>query len=341
VEARFTVHPSVRPVKDLTFCQGGPRNTSHVTAQAILEPGESRDIALTLDTRALRVRSPQSQAHAELIVEDGGAAEVSFDVDAPAIQASAARVASGRVTLKFVNRLKHPALVVVERSAWDSQAVTGAVLTSFQTFRDLFSEDVVAPGREVAIRSIALVFTDLKGSTEMYRRKGDATAYAIVRDHFTFLTEIVAACRGAVVKTIGDAVMAAFSVTADAVRAALRFHTEIGPWCEARGIDPPLALKIGVHAGPTIAVNSNDVLDYFGSTVNIAARVQEQSGGDVLVTETVYLDPQAKALIDGVATTRHMEEAKFRGFVDLFRVRRLTGLRRETTLKEETFWSVA
>ena len=65
------------------------------------------------------------------------------------------------------------------------------------------------------------MFTDIKGSTALYERVGDGRAYEIVRDHFSELTDAVRLNNGAIVKTIGDAVMACFTTPADAVRAAL------------------------------------------------------------------------------------------------------------------------
>ena len=87
------------------------------------------------------------------------------------------------------------------------------------------------------------------------------------------LHEIVAAEAGAVVKTIGDAVMATFPTPDRAVAAALRMREamrELNTQQRPRG----LLLKIGVHEGPCIAVTLNERQDYFGQTVNIASRVQ-------------------------------------------------------------------
>ena len=110
-----------------------------------------------------------------------------------------------------------------------------------------------------------------QGSTELYARVGDLVAYELVREHFHLLTDIVAAHGGAVVKTIGDAVMATFPTPDRALTAALRMRDAIGGvGSETRNED--LLLKIGIHEGPCLAVMLNDRLDYFGQTVNIAAR---------------------------------------------------------------------
>ena len=95
-------------------------------------------------------------------------------------------------------------------------------MISLQVFRDLFAEATLRPGDEAAVGQVALLFTDLRGSTALYERVGDAAAFNIVREHFAFLGSIVRDHDGAVVKTIGDAVMASFGDPADAVQGGAR-----------------------------------------------------------------------------------------------------------------------
>lgn len=111
-------------------------------------------------------------------------------------------------------------LLLVEQASWTAENASAALVTSLQEFRDLFSTEVLAPGLSLGIRNLAILFTDLKGSTAMYERIGDAPAFARVRDHFAVLTEAISAHEGALVKTIGDAVMAVFCSPAQAVAAA-------------------------------------------------------------------------------------------------------------------------
>ena len=83
--------------------------------------------------------------------------------------------------------------------------LTAKRLLTNQTFRDIYRTDTLDVDQRLKITSLTFLFTDLKGSTELYERVGDLTAYDLVRTHFRILNEIVAAERGAVVKTIGDA----------------------------------------------------------------------------------------------------------------------------------------
>src|SRR5689334_1773166 len=88
--------------------------------------------------------------------------------------------------------------------------LTGKRLFTNQTFRDIYRTDTLDVDQRLKITSLTFLFTDLKGSTQLYDEVGDLVAYDVVRAHFQLLNEIVASETGAVVKTIGDAVMATF-----------------------------------------------------------------------------------------------------------------------------------
>lgn len=168
--------------------------------------------------------------------------------------------------------------------------LTARDLLNHQTFRDLFKAQDLDPNLRLSLKSLTLLFTDLKGSTEMYDRAGDFHAYRVVQEHFEILTSVVRKRHGAMIKTMGDAIMAAFSVPTDAVQAAIDMKKAIEDknveW-KKEGYD--MGLKVGVHEGSALAVNADDRLDYFGQTVNIAARVQGLSGaGEIWLTENVY-----------------------------------------------------
>jgi len=160
------------------------------------------------------------------------------------------------------------------------------------------------------------MFTDLKSSTALYKRIGDTAAYNLVRDHFAYLAAEVRANDGAIVKTIGDAVMAVFAEPADAVRAAIDVQRKLGAFNDARRADArgePVVIKLGLHQGSCVTVRLNDRLDYFGSTVNMAARLESQSaGGDVVLSLELAQDPAVRPLLEPFAAVR--ERAELKGF---------------------------
>lgn len=177
--------------------------------------------------------------------------------------------------------------------------VSGHRLMTLQTFRDLFPRETIPPNESLLIRRVAILFTDLVGSTELYVRQGDTRAYSLVRQHFDCLFRVVDEHNGAVIKTIGDAIMVAFTMPADALQAAIAMHKHLKVLNQQLGLAPEdeLILKIGIDVGPCISVTLNERVDYFGTTVNTAARVEATSkGNDIAVTDALLQDETAIAL---------------------------------------------
>jgi class 3 adenylate cyclase len=175
--------------------------------------------------------------------------------------------------------------------------LNGKRLLTTQAFRDLFRSEVIKAREGIGVKDITLLFTDLKGSTALYDRIGDLNAFALVQRHFDLLQDVVARHHGAIIKTIGDAVMATFLEPADAVAAALSMRNEIDIF-NGKQADRALILKIGIHRGTAIAVTLNERLDYFGQTVNIAARVQQLADAEeIFVSEDAYSAEGVQALL--------------------------------------------
>ena len=194
--------------------------------------------------------------------------------------------------------------------------LTAKRLLTNQVFRDLYGTDTIDVDRRLKITSLTFLFTDLKGSTELYERVGDLVAFDLVRVHFRVLNEIVAAEAGAVVKTIGDAVMATFPTPDRAVAAALRMREAMHALNDDRSREN-LLLKIGIHEGPCLAVVLNDRQDYFGTTVNIAARVQALADSrTILATGAVVTHPQASSLLKTNGLKPISQHRALRGIAD-------------------------
>jgi class 3 adenylate cyclase len=166
--------------------------------------------------------------------------------------------------------------------------LSGSRLLSTQTFRDLFPSETVMSAGGLAVKRVALLFTDIKGSTALYDRIGDMKAFNLVRQHFGVLRDVIATNHGALVKTIGDAVMASFHEPLDAIRAALDMLAQIRRFNDSAG-EELIMLKIGAHVGPCLAVTLNERLDYFGQTVNLAARVQGLAAeNEIYLSDEMY-----------------------------------------------------
>jgi class 3 adenylate cyclase len=258
----------------------------------------------------LLVSDRTGAATAELRVEEDGWPEGELEL-------------SPMPTLTLRNATAIEQLCMLERTAWSDDAATAADVTRLQVFRDLFAHEALRPGEQISVGSLSILFTDLRGSTRLYQEIGDAPAFGRVLDHFDVLKGAIAEEEGALVKTIGDAVMAVFPRPVAGVRAMLRAQ---GILANPPGDLLPLFLKAGVHHGPCIAVTLNDRLDYFGSTVNMAARLEGLStGGDVVITDAIHDDPEIAELLGGEDSEFSAEpfEATLKGFegpVRLWRV---------------------
>jgi len=194
--------------------------------------------------------------------------------------------------------------------------LTAKRLLTNQVFRDIYGTDTIDVEQRLKITSLTFLFTDLKGSTELYERVGDLVAFDLVKAHFRVLNEIVASEAGATVKTIGDAVMATFPTPNRAVAAALRMREAMRDLNDGHNRED-LLLKIGIHEGPCLAVVLNDRQDYFGTTVNIAARVQGLADSrNILATRSVVTDPQASALLETSGLKPVSQHRALRGIAD-------------------------
>jgi class 3 adenylate cyclase len=191
--------------------------------------------------------------------------------------------------------------------------LTAKRLLTNQTFRDIYRTDTLDIDQRLKITSLTFLFTDLRGSTHLYERVGDLAAFDLVRAHFRVLHEIVASEAGAIVKTIGDAVMATFPTPDRAVAAALRMREAMRRLNAEHGRED-LLLKIGIHEGPCLAVTLNDRQDYFGQTVNIASRVQDLADAQaILATGPVIGDHRASTILTSSGIAPVPRPAKLRG----------------------------
>lgn len=339
VEVTFHPNPGIKQVFRMIFCAGGPQNTPHIVAQIVVEPDSERTCTIPLDPGNYRLRGPRlSGPNREKVVGSSGPTgqvslkagpegpnSVDVSIEGHTLSASTKNLMAGSVTFDIKNPTETEQVIMVERADWVDHAATAAQVTNLQPFRDLFSSDALRPREQIAVNHLTVLFTDLKGSTAMYRDIGDATAFGQVMDHFVILKDHISRNRGCVVKTIGDAVMATFSDPENAVAAALDVFEAIRNHSFNEKL-PPLSLKMGIHSGPCIAVTQNDRLDYFGSAVNIAARVEAQSNGDELVvSEEVIADPGVASLLKRHNIRPKPFQAELKGFTAPFTLHRISG----------------
>lgn len=307
IELSFQPNPGIRPISVGEFCLFGPMTTPHIKVQVNLEPGEEKDVEIELEPGAYRLRTLQI----------GDEEDFNFSGDRfPEVVAAAGDVYAGRPMapgiVRLINREDRPRTLIVESRLWVEDALTAHRVTTMQCFRDLFPGESLRQGDAVDISRVCLVFTDLKGSTAFFERVGDIEAYRLVREHFAFLGEAIREHNGAIVKTIGDAVMADFVDPLDAVKATIDMQAKAQSFREVHGRQD-IILKVGAHTGPCVAVALNERLDYFGTNVNMSARLQGESGaGEIVLSREMYSDPGVMMFLDGIDIVE--ESSEIRGF---------------------------
>ncbi len=350
VEVTFSVAPSVRTIRfhnpeKLDFLRDSlplffspsVADTTHI-GQYLENPvwfgtapaGAKLENEVALGPGRYMLALPQYHTMRRFTVEDGaGGSGSNYEVLAGGeLIQEGDQLAAGKVRMTLQNRLGRPVVfgaftdprpsspeALAEKAAkcatpsgWNfHRFFTVKELVTTQAFRDLFRTESIPSQGGLALKNLTVLFTDLKGSTELYSRMGDMRAYSLVGEHFGILRDVVAERGGAVVKTIGDAVMASFPTPAPALEAAMVMNREIGKVGD-------LELKIGLHAGPCIAVDLNERLDYFGQTVNIAARVQGIADSrQIVCTDPVRDAPGAAEVIAALSPVGARELAALKG----------------------------
>ena len=310
VELSFRPAAALRTLDIEPYCVGGPQLTPHIAVQQLLASGETRRVGVRLEAGRYRVRAPDSPGMRLINVEQGSPSYARIDLGVSGWAGDDAHVQPD-ATLELHNGSAQPQLFIIERLAWSDYAVVAADVFALQEFRDLFSAEALRAGERVTVGATTVLFTDLRESTALYDRIGDAPAFGRVLDHFAALRTALEQEHGAIVKTIGDAVMAVFTSPAGAVRAILRAHEILA--ADIDGIQP-VQLKAGAHHGSCIAVTLNDRLDYFGTTVNIAARLGAVAqGGDVVISDDIFRDPEVADVVQRLQLDVITEEILLKG----------------------------
>jgi class 3 adenylate cyclase len=319
LEATFAPTTAVRKIDVGQYCVGGPARTPHVLQQALLPAGGHATLI-----------APREPGRYRLFVRGGEA--IPLEVTPNGTSAHAVRVrsdehdtqhvgAGGSITVD--NAHADERHVKLERVLRESQAATAREVSLLPGFRRDFSAEVLRPDLALKISTVTLFFSDLTASTQLYADIGDAAALRLVHDHFDIVLGIVERHGGALVKTIGDAVMAAFADDLAAVAASIDMLHAFEKFRREAPNGERTHLKLGLFRGPSFLVNANGVLDYFGQTVNIAARLQAQaSSGELVIEETLAeLAVQSGKLDAGAIKERY--RATLKGVTDPIDVARI------------------
>ncbi len=292
VEATFQPHPAVRRVPEAMFCMGGPARTPHVLVQASVAAGGSRSLEVPSAPGRYRL-FVRGGSTAALEVDAAGAPRVEAVLEPTGIRPAHLHAAPG-AELELASTWDDARHVKIERLGFASAAATAHIVSTLEEFRSLFAKDLLKRGTPLKIARAAVLFSDLTGSTALYTKVGDAAAFRLVDDHFDVIRGVVSAHEGVLVKTMGDAVMAAFVDARQCARAATEALARFGAFRTAQTHGELVGLKLGLYAGACYVVTANGALDYFGQTVNVASRIQHlAAAGEVVIPLDTYMELSA------------------------------------------------
>jgi class 3 adenylate cyclase len=286
IEVVFHVQKSIRHVEELLFCAAEPSKKLHIKVQQNVTAQAELSLNLKLNDGLYRARwIGGSNDEFQISVNDDAGIHV-LDLKEPLQHDTPRRLSlKSPVHLKVKNLNSEDRLFVLEELWWHDNALKPADVLALPQFRNLFSEEHLSSDVKLYLGEQTILFTDIVGSTKFYSKVGDAKAFAEVRSHFQEVFRIVNLHHGVVVKTIGDAVMGSFPSIEDAVRASAEIQRRFAYDRE----DTSIRLRVSIHNGPVIAVHLNNGIDYFGNTVNFAAKIQATAGaGEVVMCEMVY-----------------------------------------------------
>jgi class 3 adenylate cyclase len=320
VELIFRAHPEIREADLGVYCIGGPAHSPHVAAQVRVGPGEVFELELALSEGSYRLRGPQLPFALDFRIQHGATA-ARWELRLPrGPERELPRVLKvGRQTLTLINEHDRELVVRVERTAPRADALTASRASALALFRELFPGEVLSPGQLVSVATITLLVTGLEDSERLYRERGDARAFSVLHEYFRRTAECVNQHGGAVLKTVGEKLVAAFPEPMTAVQVALALPGLLAGSEATRG----LRLRVGVHRGPSLAATLNDRLDYFGTTANLALRLPELgAGGDVVLSQEVAADPQVAAFVRGQGLTPELMSTALPEIGPLHRLRR-------------------
>ncbi len=291
IELVFRAHPEVREVDDAVYCIAGPEHSPHVAAQVRLEAGDRVELEVKLAAGDYLIRGPRLVGQQRFRIRSTPAPsslEIALSELGTTDYTQVLR--DGRQTLVLTNDLDHLQVMRIERMIPREDVITASRAATLAVFRELFPDQVMGQNKPISADEVTLVATGIFEVDALYASLGDREAYDLIGRHLEVLRACVESYRGTIAKTVGEGVLAAFADCEHAVDAALAMQAAINE-------EPALSsirLSIGVNRGRTLVATQNQRLDYFGATARLASALPDFAAGDLLLTESVFGDPQVQ-----------------------------------------------
>jgi eukaryotic-like serine/threonine-protein kinase len=290
VEIVFRPHPDVRRAAPSTYCVGAPALRPHVLAQQRVAPGETHVVKLDLAPGDYVVALDWPQRAYEVWASASGFLSVcDVDIRDDALDVRPAVVLAGAVELRIRNDTKGEQVVRVERAGGRADTVTAAMVMTRPSFRELFSEELLAEHQPVSVRRMAFAFLDLEKRSRLFAERGDAAAWAAMRRLDDIVADALRAHPGMVVPAPLGVYAMAFGAAEDAFEAA---RAVLEAWSKEQSpAQATTPLRAAIHEGPCIAVTREHRIEYFGRNVHRAyALLDDAPASGIALSDPVASD---------------------------------------------------
>ena len=138
---------------------------------------------------------------------------------------------------------------------------------------------------DASMRDIAVLFTDVVGSTQYFKTHGDLKGREMLRKHHAIAISIVKEYGGSLIKEVGDSVMVYFPDVHNALKASIKMQHRFAAYNQGSGTKNEIRIRIGLHFGKVIIEEK----DIYGDVVNVAAKLTNLASGDqIFVSREVY-----------------------------------------------------
>ncbi len=280
VELIFRVHPEIREVVTATYCIGGPAWSRHVVAQVRLAAGERFACDLNLSEGAYMVRGPQLPFTVHFRVgHNEGVRRIELSLARPPAE-TRIQLPVGSQVIHLCNDSATDQQIRIERTADRHDALSAAKASTMALFRELFPSEVLSSDQIVSVAHITVMRIKIHGSQQLYETQGDGAAFNRIRRLLDAILRSVRTNDGAVVKTIGEGVLASYSDPKSAMLTALELIRS--------PLDAELRLSASVHSGTAMVATVDERLDYFGKTLKTLDQLVEvASPQTITATSTV------------------------------------------------------
>jgi len=281
----FNPNPLIRKISNNVYCYGGPQNTPQRVTQHYLKPGQEKYLNVSLEEGTYLFKTSENEGCLRIHLRKDVGDTATIYITNEDFNNQEATI-SIDPNLTIVNESDKDLICYIERENWRQEAIYATEVTSSHDFRTLFAQETLKDGQKVQASNVTILFTDLMNSTDLYLQEGDEFAIGQLMSHFKIIQQIVAEERGGIVKTIGDSVMAVFKEPVSALKSVERIQQIFS---SSTAMGDSFKLKAGIHLGNCTAVNLNDRIDYFGTTVNVASRlVDVAEEKEIVVSEPFY-----------------------------------------------------